>query len=125
MPRLSNIERNAGQFTLPGGGIEFGEEPDECVAREVFEETGLVVRPLDVLMTLAWTVQEIHCVAIVYDVEIIGGELRSEEDGTTDHLEWFELKNLGSIPKVELVSRAFERYQSGFRRLKSGHEVLN
>jgi ADP-ribose pyrophosphatase YjhB (NUDIX family) len=30
-----------GAWTLPGGGIETGEAADDCMRREVFEETGL------------------------------------------------------------------------------------
>lgn len=34
-----------GGYSLPAGAIEPGEQPARAVAREVFEETGLVVRP--------------------------------------------------------------------------------
>ncbi len=36
-PSISENE----QWTLPGGGIDFGEHPDAAVVREVHEETGL------------------------------------------------------------------------------------
>jgi 8-oxo-dGTP diphosphatase len=35
--------RDMDAWNLPGGGLEPGELPDECVIREVHEETGLVV----------------------------------------------------------------------------------
>ena len=33
-----------GSWTLPGGGIDFGEAPEAAMIREVEEETGLTVR---------------------------------------------------------------------------------
>src|SRR6201999_1011168 len=35
-----------GVFTLPGGGVEVGENLVEAVVREVVEETGLAVEPV-------------------------------------------------------------------------------
>jgi len=33
-------------YTFPGGGIEKGETIEDCVKREVFEEFGIVIKPL-------------------------------------------------------------------------------
>ena len=45
--RISNhLPLDAGFWTLPGGGIDFGEDPADAMVREVHEETGLIVRPL-------------------------------------------------------------------------------
>lgn len=41
--RLS--KHGSGTWAPPGGHLEFGEEPIQCAARELFEETGLQVPP--------------------------------------------------------------------------------
>jgi len=40
---LLSHRRDMDAWNLPGGGLEIGELPDECVVREVREETGLEV----------------------------------------------------------------------------------
>ena len=43
---LLTHELKSGWWLLPGGGMEAGETPEDCVIREVEEETGVIVRPV-------------------------------------------------------------------------------
>ena len=42
---LLSYETATGQWMLPGGGLEAGEDERECCVREVAEETGFLIRP--------------------------------------------------------------------------------
>ena len=44
---LLSFESLTGQWMIPGGGLEPGEDELTCCAREVEEETGLIVQPSD------------------------------------------------------------------------------
>ena len=49
---LLSRETVSGWWLIPGGGMEEGETPEECVIREVEEETGVIVRPTAQFLTL-------------------------------------------------------------------------
>ena len=101
-------------WTLPGGGVEFGEDPSETMIREVQEETGFAVRNLGLLGVnshVAMKPDEIHSIYIIYSAEIIGGEMRSEEEGTTDQCAWHSWESAGSLnpsPSLRFVLNHFE-----------------
>lgn len=43
---LLSHETKPDLWMVPGGGFEDGETPEECCAREVEEETGYIVQPI-------------------------------------------------------------------------------
>ena len=51
-------------------------------------------------------VDDFHSIQIIYGAEIVGGELRYEEDGTTDMCQWHNQDSLNSLSTVELVEKA-------------------
>lgn len=105
-----------GSWTLPGGGLEFGESPEAAVVREVQEETGLIVRSDGVAgidnIFIKRDYEEFHGIRIIYRVTVVGGELRHEISGTTDRCEWHNLDHLNNLKLVELVENGIKLLNS-------------
>lgn len=74
-----------GEWSIPGGMLELGESLEEGVKREVLEETGMKVRPLEVL-TVFDRIQknggrvQYHYVIVDYLCRATGGRLKSASD---------------------------------------------
>jgi 8-oxo-dGTP diphosphatase len=121
MTRLSAIEVDVGAWTLPGGGLDFGEHPDHAVLRELEEETGLVGEIEEVAGVFSHVYPrsraargaDLHFLGILYHVRIVGGRLREEVGGTTDAARWFTRAQLEDVRLVEIgrfgVDLAFAR----------------
>jgi ADP-ribose pyrophosphatase YjhB (NUDIX family) len=100
------------EWTLPGGGMEHGEDPYDTVLREVEEETGHRVELTGLLgvrshrLTLRGRfgrAVDHHGVGLVYEGRIVGGELRFEVGGSTDMAEWHDLDAVPELKRVPLV----------------------
>jgi 8-oxo-dGTP diphosphatase len=94
-----------GAWTLPGGGIVFGEPPSAGALRELAEETGYVGEIEDVIDVVSHTIdgsasqtgRPVHLVGIIFRTRIVGGEPRDEIDGSTDRCAWFEPAEIAAL----------------------------
>jgi 8-oxo-dGTP diphosphatase len=113
-PYLAPTER----WTLPGGGIDFGEHPRDAVVREVYEETGLHAQVGEhawvdsaLILPRAEGEDERHALRIVYD-GWVGADSPEphvvETDGSTVDARWHRLDDVlsGAVPVVQLVRDA-------------------
>jgi 8-oxo-dGTP diphosphatase len=109
--RSSSPLINPPLWWLPGGGIDFAESPEETLLREFREETGLSIKD-PVLLDVASDVRRrpngdrIHTVRVLYTVTLNGGHLRDETVGTTDQVQWFNVKELDDVNVAEYAMRA-------------------
>ncbi|HET7472137.1 MAG TPA: NUDIX domain-containing protein [Candidatus Limnocylindrales bacterium] len=111
LARLSAIEVDVGAWTLPGGGIDFGEHPDDAVIRELEEETGYRGEIESIAGVFSHVYrrsraaegQDLHFLGILYHVRVVGGGLRDEVGGTTDTARWFASDELASVRLVEIA----------------------
>jgi 8-oxo-dGTP diphosphatase len=115
--RSSNPEHTPPLWWLPGGGIHFGETPEEALRREFIEETGLLVARPSLLTVTADTRRRsngdrIHTVRIIYTVELSGGELAHEVGGTSDHAMWFSPDDLSNLNVADYARAALELVQA-------------
>lgn len=123
--------RGRSGWTLPGGGVEPGEDPYDAAIREIQEETGFQASidqmlGVDSIVVNARSRRRagkpaeapLQNVRIVYQASIVGGALRSEVDGTTDEAKWFDLSEVKSLQTVSLVKVAMRLYHE---RPRNGH----
>lgn len=75
---------------IPAGGLEFREQPKDAIVREFFEETGMTVEVVNLL--LADSSPYFHHVSLVYLCEIVAGEFRESHE--ISEIQYFDVDNL-------------------------------
>ena len=115
--RSSNPHHDPPLWWLPGGGIDFGEAPEEALIREFAEETGLIVNAPHLVGVTSDerrrdNGERLHTVRILYTVRLTGGSLRDEAAGTTDLARWFQLAEVDDVNLADYARRALELLQS-------------
>src|SRR6478736_247546 len=82
--RVLLVERGrppgVGLWTVPGGKLEYNETLAQAVAREVREETGLVVEVGTLACVVERTGEDYHFVILDYFARVLRGELAAASD---------------------------------------------
>lgn len=105
-----------GRWVVPGGTVELGETLERALVREIEEETGLIVRPREVVAVFDRILGEgdrvdYHYVIIDYLCDYVAGEARAGSDA-----EAVALVTEEELPAYDLPEKALEVVQDGFRR---------
>ena len=104
-----------GQWAIPGGFVDEGEDLEEAARRELQEETGLEVKGLEQLAAFGKPGRDPrqHTVSIAY-VGFADENARAIGADDADEAEWFPVDNLPQLAfdHAEIVKMAIDKHLS-------------
>lgn len=119
-------EPSKGKWSLPGGLLELGESLVEGVAREVLEETGLVVEAVELVELIDRVQREslpdgervrYHYVIADYLCRVVGGALQAASDA--DAVRWVERAEWNSHSALILDPVTVRVIEAGWQRARA------
>jgi len=104
-------EPNLGQWTAPGGKMEWDESPLECVVREMREETGLKVEQPELrgIITEVSPTEHYQWLMFVYVARQFSGRVGSCKEGT---LAWVPIEKVLELPVPQADAIFFPKIMS-------------
>lgn len=105
-----------GRWLIPGGTVEWGETLEAALVREMEEETGLRVRPVQILTVLDRIERQTsevrhHYVIVDFLCEYVSGSARAASDA-----EAVALVTPEELPAFDLPEGALRVVREGFQR---------
>ncbi len=88
---LRQGSHGTGQWSLPGGHVEFGETPEQTAQREVMEETGLTITQCHTVASTndIFTDEDKHYVTLFVLADYQAGDVVTLEPEKCLRWEWF------------------------------------
>lgn len=96
---LRKGEHGPGTWSLPGGHLEFGEEPEATAVRETLEETGLVIGEVEQYRTCPFVNSHFKAtgkqyITLYFTGKYLGGEPKVMEPDKCARWEWVDPNHL-------------------------------
>lgn len=102
-----------GVYAFPGGHLEYMESFEDCVRREVAEETGMEVENIKFLLVgNAKLYAPKHYVQVNFTADWKSGEPQNLEPDKCEGWDWYDVDNLPS-PTMMNSFVCFESYKTG------------
>ncbi len=96
----------AGCWEFPGGKIEKGETPEDCLKRELKEEMNLDIEVLDYYDGNEHEYEDFTINLMIYSARIIGGEMKLMDHDRVEWVKRSEMRKYGFTPAdVVIVER--------------------
>lgn len=86
------------RWEFPGGKLEHGETPEECIIREIKEELDMDIEVLDIYKVVKFAYKEKDILLLCYLCRIIGGEGKALECNDFKWVNREELVNYEFVP---------------------------
>ncbi|KNF09547.1 ADP-ribose pyrophosphatase [Gottschalkia purinilytica] len=110
LKRASKSKFGKDLWDIPGGKLNFGEEPLEGLLREIYEETSLSISPKSIIDVSSGIDNEkgIQYVTITYLCDYVSGEVRLNDENK--EFAWANIKNMKDYNKMYYLEQSLDKY---------------
>ena len=91
-------DRHGGRWEFPGGKIDFGETPEECLKRELKEELGIEAEVGEFVCACTFKYMFVPLELLVYKARYISGKFQALDH---DELKWVDPSELNKYDFVK------------------------
>ena len=106
------LKNKHGYWDLPGGHIEFGETPEECLLREIKEEIGAKAKVLKLFTIQTVILEDLgnskisHYISIIFECELFSNVLNcfSFHDDEIESFSWFSVEAILKNKEIKVLN---------------------